>query len=104
MSSVNFLDFVHLASATYVDIIVFNEKIGARTLFQGLVHAEQMAFLGLDTYIGLYVRGFLTTHSWLHIPLETQAFKLEERFLISPPEPFSVGEEVKLRARENRYA
>jgi hypothetical protein len=38
------------------------------------------------------VRGFLKTRSWLHIPLETQAFKLEERFQMSPPERFSVEE------------
>jgi hypothetical protein len=104
MSSGNFPDFVHLASVTYIDVIVFNEKIAARTLFHGLVHAQQMDFLGLDTYVGLYVRGFVKTRSWLHIPLETQAFKLEERFLMSPPEKFSVEEEVKLWARENRYA
>jgi hypothetical protein len=63
-----------------------------------------MKFIGLDTYVGLYVRGFLKTRSWLHIPLETQAFKLEERFQMSPPEGFSVEEEVKLWAGENRYA
>jgi hypothetical protein len=63
-----------------------------------------MAFLGFETYVGLYVRGFVKTRSWLHIPLETQAFKLEERFLITPPEQFSVEDEVSLWARENRYA
>jgi hypothetical protein len=104
ISSGNFPDFVHLASVTYIDVIVFNEKIAARTLFHGLVHAQQMHFLGFDTYVGLYVRGFLKTRSWLLIPLETQAFKLEERFLVSPREKFSVEEEVKLWARENRYA
>ncbi len=104
MSSGNFTDFVHLASVTYMDVIVFNEKIAARTLFHAVVHAQQMDFLGLDVYVGLYVRGFLKTRSWLLIPLEMQAFKLEERFQMSPPEKFSVEEEVKLWARENRYA
>jgi len=104
LSSGNFPDFVHLASVTYIDVIVFNEKIAPRTLFHGLVHAQQMAYLGLEMYTGLYVRGFLKTRSWLQIPLETQAFKLEERFLISPPEQFSVEEEVKLWTSENRYS
>jgi hypothetical protein len=104
LSSGHFPDFVHLASVTYINVIVFNEKIAARTLFHGLVHAQQMNFLGLDAYVGLYVRGFLKTRSWLHIPLETQAFKLEERFQTSPPEKFSVEEEVKLWACENRYS
>jgi hypothetical protein len=103
MSSGNFPDFVHLASVTYIDVIVFNEKIAGRTLFHGLVHAQQMNFLGLDAYVALYVRGFLKSRSWLHIPLETQAFKLEERFLMSPPDNFSVQEEVNLWLRENRY-
>lgn len=104
LSSGHFPDFVHLASVTYIDVIVFNEKIAARTLFHGLVHAQQMNFLGLDDYVGHYVRGFVKTRSWLHIPLETQAFKLEERFQMSPPEKFSVEEEVKLWASENRYS
>ena len=103
LSSGNFPNFVHLASVTYVDVIVFNEKIIPRTLFHGLVHAQQMAHLSLETYADLYVRGFLKTRSWLHIPLETQAFKLEERFLISPPEQFSVEEEVMLWTSQNRY-
>lgn len=103
LSSGNFPDFVHLASVTYLDVLVFNEKIAARTLFHALVHAQQMAFLGFEMYVDLYVRGFVNTRSWLLIPLETQAFKLEERFLITPPEQFSVEEEVKLWASENRY-
>ncbi|HET8925795.1 MAG TPA: hypothetical protein VFN26_22620 [Candidatus Acidoferrum sp.] len=103
MSSSPFPDFVHIASVTYVDIIVFNGTIGPRTLFHGLVHAQQMAFLGLESYVGFYVRGFLQTRSWVNIPLEAQAFKLEERFSMSPPEAFSVEEEVKLWAGQGRY-
>jgi hypothetical protein len=104
LSSGHFPDFVHLASVTYIDVIVFNEKVAPRTLFHGLVHAQQMAQLGLETYVNFYVRGFVRTRSWLQIPLETQAFKLEERYLASPPEPFSVEEEIKLWASENLYA
>jgi len=39
MSSGNFPDFVHLASITYLDVIVFNDEIAVRMLFHGLVHA-----------------------------------------------------------------
>jgi hypothetical protein len=67
------------------------------------VHAQQFASLGLELYAGLYLRGFLKTRSWLGIPLEEQAFKLEERFAIAPPRPFSVEEEVKLWANQSRY-
>jgi hypothetical protein len=104
LSSGNFPDFVHLASVTYIDIIVFNEAIAPRTLFHGLVHAQQFACLGLEPYVELYVRGFLKTRSWVRIPLEEQAFKLEERFMMTPPKPFSVEEEIKLSLSQGRYA
>lgn len=98
-----FPDFVHLASVTYIDIIVFNDAIAPRTLFHGLVHAQQMASLGLENYAGLYLRGFLETRSWINIPLEAQAFQLEARFSMTPPEVFSVEEEINLWARDNRF-
>jgi hypothetical protein len=103
MSSGTFPDFVHLASVTYIDIIVFNGAMAPRTLFHGLVHAQQMASLGLERYVGLYVRGFLKTRSWITIPLEAQAFSLEARFMMTPPELFSVEEEVKFCTGQGRY-
>ena len=103
MSGGRFPDFVHLASVTYIDIIVFNDAIAPRTLFHGLVHAQQMASLGLENYAGLYLRGFLKTRSWINIPLEAQAFQLEARFSMTPPEVFSVEEEINLWAGVNRF-
>jgi hypothetical protein len=103
MSSGSFPDFVHLASVTYIDVIVFNDAIAARTLFHGLVHAQQMAFLVLEKYVSFYLRGFLKTRSWINIPLEAQAFQLEARYAMTPPELFSVEEEVKLWAAEGRF-
>src|SRR5216684_7190459 len=103
MSSGNFPDFVHLASVTYLDIIVFHDQIAARTLFHGLVHAAQMAFLGLDRYTGLYVRGFLKSRSWIAIPLEAQAYQLDTRFAMSPMAVFSVEDEVKSWAERWQY-
>jgi hypothetical protein len=103
LSSGNFPDFVHLASITYVDIVVFHAAITPRKLFHGLVHAQQFASLGLEAYAGLYLRGFLRTRSWLSIPLEQQAFKLEERFMSAPTTPFSVEEEVKFWASQAAY-
>jgi len=103
MSGGRFPDFVHLASVTYVDIIVFNEAIARRTLFHGLVHAQQMAALGMEAYVGFYLRGFLKTRSWTSIPLEAQAFQLEARFAMTPPEVFSVEKAVELWVRDQRY-
>jgi hypothetical protein len=103
MSGGHFPDFVHLASVTYIDVIVFNDAIAPRTLFHGLVHAQQMASLGLEDYTGLYLRGFLKTRSWINIPLEAQAFQLEARFAMTPPEIFSVEKEINLWARDNCF-
>jgi hypothetical protein len=103
LSSGRFPDFVHLASVTYLDVIVFNDSIAPRTLFHGLVHAQQMVSLTLDKYVDYYLRGFLNTRSWINIPLEAQAFQLEAGFSLSPPEVFSVEEEIAHWAREKRY-
>ena len=103
MSSGSFPDFVHLASITYLDIIVFHDQIAERTLFHGLVHAAQMAFLGFDRYTELYVRGFVKTRSWIAIPLETQAFQLDTRFAMSPAAAFSVEDEVRSWAEQGLY-
>ena len=63
-----------------------------------------MASLGFEEYVALYVRGFLKTRSWVSIPLEAQAFKLEERFQASPAEPFAVEEEVMLWQAQGRFS
>ncbi len=103
MSAGSFPDFVHLASVTYCDIIVFHDEITLRTLFHGLVHATQMAFLGLDRYTDLYVRGFVKARSWIAIPLEAQAYQLDTRFAMSPAAVFSVDEEVKSWSEQGQY-
>jgi hypothetical protein len=103
LSGGHFPDFVHLPSVTYIDLIVFNEAITPPTLFHALVHAQQIAILGVEQYFALYVRGFVSARSWLRIPLEEQAYKLQERFLTPPAKPFSVQEEVHRWATEHRF-
>jgi hypothetical protein len=98
-----FPEFRHMASFTYIDVIVFHERIVPRQLFHGLVHATQINALGLEQYVELYVRGFVKTGLWLSIPLEEHAFKLEARFAAPKPEIFSVDDEVRLWGKENRY-
>ena len=58
----------HMASLTFVDVVVFNDRMTERTLFHGLVHAAQMQVLGLDRYAELFVRGFLRTGSHVTVP------------------------------------
>ena len=102
-SAGSFPDFLHLASVTYLDIIVFRDEIAVRTLFHGLVHATQMALLGVDRYTELYVRGFVKSRSWIAIPLEAQAYQLDTRFAMSPTASFSVEDEVSSWAQQGRY-
>lgn len=103
MSGGNFPDFVHLASITYIDVIVFHDKIEPRTLFHGTVHAAQMEALGLERYVQLYVGAFLKLRAWTAIPMEVQAFKLEERFAAEPDDKFSVEAEINTWLHEGRY-
>ncbi len=103
LSAGRFLDFVHMRSITYIDVIVFHDEIDARALFHGVVHATQMAVLGFDRYMELYVRGFVKNLSWLAIPLEDQAYKLDARFAEDPTQLFSVEEEIKIWDTEGRY-
>jgi len=103
MTGGRFPDFVHMASVTYVDVIVFNERIESRALFHGTVHAAQIGILGFETYVDLYLRGFVKNLSWTAIPLEEQAYKLDARFAEAPKESFSVEEEIRQWQREGRY-
>src|SRR5437868_6066949 len=57
----NLPELTHMASLTFVDVIVFNDLIIERTLFHGLVHAVQFHLLGLERYTELFVRAFLRT-------------------------------------------
>ena len=98
-----FPDFVHMASITYVDVIVFNERIEARALFHGVVHVAQIAALGFEQYVEQYVRGFVKHLSWLAIPFEDQAYKLDARFAQAPGDVFSVEEEIKLWQCTGKY-
>jgi hypothetical protein len=103
MTGGRFPDFVHMASVTYVDVIVFNERIESRALFHGTVHAAQIEVLGFEKYVDLYLRGFLRNLSWMAIPLEDQAYKLDARFAEAPKESFSVEEEIRQWLSQRKY-
>jgi hypothetical protein len=78
-------------------------EIAPRTLFHALVHATQMAVLGFERYVDLYVRAFAKHRSWLAIPLEAQTYKLEARFADNCADIFSVEDEIKTWLNEGRY-
>jgi len=100
---VNLPPLAHMASLTFVDVVVFNDKMTERSLFHGLVHAAQMQILGLERYAELFVRGFLRTGSHVTVPLEAHAIALDSRFAKDSGDYFPVEEQVRLWLREGRY-
>jgi hypothetical protein len=99
----NLPEWSHMDSLTFLDVIVFNEKVSERALFHGLVHVVQFDVLGLDRYTELFVRSFVKTRFHFSVPIEAHAFSLESKFVGSPSERFSVEERVRLWDRQNRY-
>jgi hypothetical protein len=93
----------HMASLTFIDVIVFNDGITERALFHGLVHAVQFQILGVERYTRAFVSGFLRTNAHFTVPLEAQTFALESKFAQNPASGFSVEEQVRLWLREDRY-
>ena len=99
----NLPDVPHMESLTFVDVVVFNERLTERALFHSLVHSVQIQAVGLDRYAELWVRGFLKTRAHFTVPLEVHAFSLASRFARSVPENFSVEDEVLRWAADDRY-
>jgi hypothetical protein len=100
---VNLPDFSHMNCVTFVDVLVFNEKITGRSLFHALVGAAQYRELGLQRYTELFVRSFINARFHFLVPLEAHAFFLESKFARPGAGMFSVEEQVRLWAKQNRY-
>lgn len=99
----NLPEIAHMNSLTFLDVLVFNEKLTARSLFHALVHTVQFQVLGLEQYSELFVRNFLNTGLHFTVPLEAHAFSLESAFCRPAADRFSVEEQVRLWARQGRY-
>jgi hypothetical protein len=99
----NLPDWTHMHSLTFLDVIVFNEKLTERSLFHALVHVVQIEILGVERYAELYVRSFVNTRFHFSVPLEAHTFSLESKFAAHPAERFSVEDRVRLWIRQNRY-
>ncbi len=96
-------EVTHMHSLTFLDVVVFNEKINERTLFHALVHAVQFEVLGLQRYTELFVRSFVSAKLHFSVPLEAHAFSLESKFASTPVQRFSVEDQVRLWVKEARY-
>jgi hypothetical protein len=99
----NLPEITHMHSLTFLDVVVFNEKVTERCLFHGLVHAVQFEILGLERYTQLFVRSFVNTKLHFSVPLEAHAFSLESKFVGSPAHRFSVEDQVRLWFKQGRY-
>ena len=99
----NLPDVSHKVAVTFLDVVVFNQKITQRDLFHGLVHSVQFSLLGLERFTELFVAGFLQARSYFLIPLKAHAFALDTRYAENPQTPFSVEEEVRRWHAEGRY-
>lgn len=97
------LDFAHMAEITHPRLIIFQEKMTPRLLFHALVHVMQYEVLGRERYLELYVRAFVHTGSYTSVPMEMQAFNLDERFTEDPNKTFSVEAEVRAWAMAGKY-
>ena len=96
-------DITHKAAVTFLDVVVFNEKIGSRDLFHGLVHAAQMKVLGMTEFTQLFVRGFLRARSYFLVPMKAHAFSLDARFAAHPGIRFSVEHEIRQWWKAGKY-
>ena len=103
LGAINLPDVTHMASVTFLDVIVFNEQITDRELFHALVQTAQVHVLGPRFYTELFVRGVMRTQSYALAHLQAQAFALDARFATNPEVAFSVEGEIRTWLDEGRY-
>lgn len=99
----NLPDISHKVAVTFLDVVVFNQKITPRDLFHGLVHSAQFKLLGLERFAELFVAGFLQARSYFLVPLKAHAFALDTRYAEDPQTPFSVEDEIRRWHTQGRY-
>lgn len=98
----NLPDQSAMGAITFCDVVVSHEPFSAGLLFHELVHVEQYRHLGIPRFGELYVRGFLNGGSYEAIPLEVNAYSLEDCFRRDPRRGFSVEAEVTKWLAEGR--
>jgi hypothetical protein len=84
-----------MAAVTFQDVIISYEPFTDQLLFHELVHAVQYQKLGVDEFAERYVNGFLQGGGYDGIPLEINAYQLDDRFAKNPGREFSVEMEVQ---------
>jgi hypothetical protein len=95
--------FSDVAAVTFVDVIVSHEEFTNALLFHELVHVAQYAQLGVKEFGARYVSGFITGGGYEGIPLEKNAYQLEQRYSADKQQTFSVADEVKLWIEAGKF-
>ena len=96
------LEMSSIGAITLQDLVAYPDGLDRSTLFHELVHVAQYRVLGLRRFAALYVRGFLDGGGYEGIPLERQAFELEDRFSRNPTSVFPVEDDVIQRQKAGR--
>lgn len=91
----NLPSFGDTVAVTFVDVIVSHQEFTDDLLFHELVHAVQYGQLGTREFASRYVNGFLAGGGYMGIPLEKNAYELEQRYSANTAQAFSVADEVK---------
>src|ERR1700733_12706907 len=91
-----------MGAITFSDVVVSHEAFSDGLLFHELVHVEQYRQLGITRFSEFYGRGFLNGGSYEAIPLEVNAYSLEDRFGSAQRRGFSVQSEVEKWLAEGR--
>lgn len=96
------LDFRTMMALTFDNTIVISQKSYLEgppswpMLFHELVHVVQYQVLGIRRFMENYVRGWVGSGmNYFFIPIETQAYELQARYVTDTSEIFSVRREVE---------
>jgi len=94
------LGFRDMSGITFIDtILIVPSKIGTQSrsslVFHECVHVAQYLFLGVDRFAHEYVAGWASNgFDYFKIPLEVQAYQLQQLFDLNPQNIFSVEMEI----------
>jgi hypothetical protein len=96
------IDFTQMAGITFLDTVLISQRKAdlsdaglTSLLFHESVHVVQYEHLGLDRFMHDYVIGWAANDfEYGKIPLEQQAYALQDRFVKNPSAVFSVHNEV----------
>ena len=99
---ISLIDFSKMQGITFVDTILISQARYPKQhewlplIFHELVHVIQYQLLGIDVFIEQYIKGFIEhSFSYENIPLESNAYELQNRYMIAPLQPFLVLLEVQ---------